>query len=204
MSGYTAVGVWRCAILAAAPRICPERRLDSVRYRFDPLSSQLRSTRAQRSESAPVRSDNSAAALGRPSKGSPSSLRGTCRRSRPVPASSRTPNVDSIQDARGWLRNASYSSGGALSEATASRMSSRTGGGGSDRSISGVARSRVSLTICSGVKVTPNRDCDTFATSSFCSSLLPPLAIVAEVPTQRMSLPKEWRHRRMSIAISAP
>ena len=31
-------------------------------------------------------------------------------------------------------------------------MSSRTGGGGSGRSISGVARSRVSLTICSGVK----------------------------------------------------
>ena len=133
-----------------------------------PLSSQLRSTRAQPSESAPVSSDNAAAALGRPSRGSPSNLRGTCRRSRPVPASSRTPNVDSIQDARGWLRNASYSSGGASSEATAARMSSRTGGGGSDRSISGVARSRVSPTICSGVNGTPNSACDTFATSSFC------------------------------------
>ena len=46
-------------------------------------------------------SDSSAAALGRPSRGSPSSLRGTCLRSLPVPASSRTPNVDSIHDARG-------------------------------------------------------------------------------------------------------
>ena len=169
-----------------------------------PRSSQLRSTRAHRPGSAPVSSDSSRAALGRPSRGSPSSLRGTCRRSRPVPGSSRTPNVDSIQDARGWRRNASYSSGGASSEATASRMSPRTGGGGSERSISGVARSRVSPTICSGANGTPKSACDTFATSTFCSSLLPPLAIVADVPTHRRSLPKAWRQRRISIATSAP
>jgi len=48
-------------------------------------------------------------------------------------------------------------------------------------SISGVARSSVSPMTCSGVKSTPNRDRDTFATSVL---LLPALAIVAEVPMQ--------------------
>ena len=43
---------------------------------------------------------------------------------------------------------------------------------------------------CSGVKSTPKKRCDTLATSRRCSSLLPPLAIVAEVPTQTASLPK--------------
>ena len=71
-------------------------------------------------------------------------------------------------------------------------------------SISGVARSSVSSTIWSGVKSTPNRDWDTFATSSRRSPLPPPLAMVADVPTQMMSLPKAWRQRRMSIATSAP
>ena len=44
---------------------------------------------------------------------------------------------------------------------------------GSAGSISGVARSSVSPITCSGVKSTPNRACDTFATSCRCSSLLP-------------------------------
>ncbi len=99
-------------------------------------------------------------------------------------------------------RNVPYSTGGSSSETTAARMAARTEG--SANSISGVARSRLSVTTWSGAIGTPKRDCDTAATSRRCCSLPPPLAIVAEVPIQTTRLPTACRQRRISIAMSAP
>ncbi len=123
---------------------------------------------------------------------------GRRRISRSVPGSRSRPNAVSIQAASGSARSPAKSAGGgcrsrAASPVTASSVSSA------------VARCNVSPITRSGRTSAPNSLVAISDTARCCSARLPPLAMVADVPTHcSAGAEHTFRNRRTRRATSAP
>ena len=183
-------------LAAAEELVQPEREDREPGLRVRAARSPASASRGSRSRSVLDRGPVSSASSVGGAVGRRRSAAACARRSRPVPGSSSSPNVVSIQDASGSARNASSSVGRRrvdrrASAATVASSSSRRRGRATQRLADHVL----------GSTAAPNSSEATRATSARCSSSVPGPASVADVPTHCSSV--AWhasRTRRQSSA----